>query len=214
MTLVSQICPAPLVRNFVCNHASGMYRIAMTFSHAVRLRRRSAVLLSALLFLVTSFSAHAQADKKTKAKPDESKPTQQAEDKMHLPPLPADAHVEQSMQLNGKTLHYTVTVGTLPVRDTDGKEVGQVVYTAYTMDGSNRPVTFAINGGPGASSVFLNFGAIGPKHLKNMGNEGDSPSDPATLVDNPGTWLDFSDLVFIDPIGTGFSRALVPEDKA
>ena len=77
----------------------------------------------------------------------------------------------------------------------------------------NRPVTFAFNGGPGASSVYLNFGAIGPKHVR-AGNEGDSPSDPATLMDNPGTWLDFTDLVFIDPIGTGFSRSLVPEADA
>lgn len=186
----------------------------MDFSQAVLVRRRCAVVLSALLFLAPFSSGHAQADKKPSAKPAETKPEQKPEDKMHLPPLPADAHVEQTMQLDGKTLHYTVTVGTLPVRNTDGKEVGQVVFTSYTMNGPNRPVTFAINGGPGASSVFLNFGAIGPKHLQNIGNEGDSPSDPATLVDNPGTWLDFSDLVFIDPIGTGFSRALVPEDQA
>jgi carboxypeptidase C (cathepsin A) len=186
----------------------------MNFSQAVLVRRRCAVVLSALLFLAPCSSGHAQADKKPSAKPAETKPEQKPEDKMHLPPLPADAHVEQTMQLDGKTLHYTVTVGTLPVRNTDGKEVGQVVFTSYTMNGPNRPVTFAINGGPGASSVFLNFGAIGPKHLQNIGNEGDSPSDPATLVDNPGTWLDFSDLVFIDPIGTGFSRALVPEDQA
>ncbi|MGC2163757.1 MAG: peptidase S10 [Silvibacterium sp.] len=132
---------------------------------------------------------------------------------MKLPPLPPDAHVQQTMDLNGKTLHYTVTVGTLPVRNSDGKETGEVVYTAYTVDEPNRPVTFAVNGGPGASSVYLNFGAIGPKHL-NVGNEGDSPSDPPTLADNPGTWLDFTDLVFIDPIGTGFSRSLVPDDQA
>jgi carboxypeptidase C (cathepsin A) len=136
-----------------------------------------------------------------------------ATDKSTLPPLPAPAHVQQSMQLNGKTLHYTVTVGALPVRDKDGKIAGEVVLTAYTMDGENRPVTFAMNGGPGASSVYLNFGAIGPKHLQ-AGNEGDSPSDPAVLTDNPGTWLDFTDLVFIDPVGTGFSRAEVPEADA
>ncbi len=136
-----------------------------------------------------------------------------AADKSTLPPLPAAAHVQQTMQLNGKTLHYTVTVGALPVRDKDGKTAGEVVLTAYTMDGENRPVTFAMNGGPGASSVFLNFGAIGPKHLQ-AGNEGDSPSDPAVLTDNPGTWLDFTDLVFIDPVGTGFSRASVPEAEA
>jgi carboxypeptidase C (cathepsin A) len=134
-------------------------------------------------------------------------------DKDKLPPLPADAHVAQSIQLDGRALKYTATVGTLPVRDKDGKTAGEVVFTAYTVDGPNRPVTFAFNGGPGASSVYLNFGAIGPKHIL-AGNEGDSPSDPATLMDNPGTWLDFTDLVFIDPVGTGFSRSLVPEGEA
>ena len=90
--------------------------------------------------------------------------------------------------MNGKALHYTVTVGAVPVRDGDGKTAGQVVVTAYTMEGDNRPVTFALNGGPGASSVYLNFGAIGPKHLQ-VGNEGDSPSDPTVLTDNPGKYV-------------------------
>ena len=156
--------------------------------------------------------AVAQSDKDKPAATDKSdKPSEK--EKSSLPPLPADAHTQQSIELDGKPLHYTVTVGTLPVRDKEGKESGQVVFTAYTVAGSNRPVTFAMNGGPGASSVYLNFGAIGPKHLK-IGNEGDSPSDPATLADNPSTWLDFTDLVFIDPIGTGFSRASVPEADA
>ncbi len=134
-------------------------------------------------------------------------------EKNALPPLPAEAHVQQSIQLDGKTLKYTVTVGSLPVRDKDGKVAGEVVLTAYTVEGDNRPVTFAFNGGPGASSVYLNFGALGPKHMS-AGNEGASPSDPVMLEDNPGTWLDFTDLVFIDPIGTGFSRATVPEAEA
>ena len=128
------------------------------------------------------------------------------------PPLPPEAHTTQSIQFNGKTLNYTVTVGALPVYDKDGKKIGEVVCTAYTMEGSGRPVTFAFNGGPGAASVFLNFGAIGPKTVK-FGDEGDSPSDPAVLHDNPGTWLDFTDLVFIDPIGTGYSRSLVNADE-
>lgn len=145
----------------------------------------------------------------------ENKPAaeKQAADKNALPPLPPPAHVQQSIQLDGKTLKYTVTVGALPVRDKDGKVAGEVVVTAYTADGENRPVTFAFNGGPGASSVYLNLGAIGPKHM-NFGNEGESPSDPVKLTDNQGTWLDFTDLVFIDPVGTGFSRSLVPDDQA
>jgi carboxypeptidase C (cathepsin A) len=124
-----------------------------------------------------------------------------------LPPLPPDAHVAQTIQLGGRALSYTATVGTLPTYGADDKKTGEVVFTAYTMDGADRPVTFALNGGPGAASVFLNFGAIGPKHVA-FGEQGDSPSDPAALTDNPGTWLDFTDLVFIDPIGTGFSRSL------
>jgi carboxypeptidase C (cathepsin A) len=131
----------------------------------------------------------------------------------HLPPFPADAHVQQSAQIDGRTLKYTVTVGSLPVLDEKGDTVAEVVYTAYTMDGRDRPVTFALNGGPGASSVYLNLGAIGPKRVA-FGVEGDNPSDPATLHDNPGSWLPFTDLVFIDPVGTGFSRALVDDKKA
>jgi len=131
----------------------------------------------------------------------------------HLPPFPADARVTQSTTVDGKTLKYTVTVGSLPVRDEKGEITGEVVFTAYTMPGKDRPVTFALNGGPGASSVYLNFGAIGPKKV-NFGVEGDTPSAPATLHDNPGTWLGFTDLVFIDPIGTGYSRALVDDKEA
>jgi carboxypeptidase C (cathepsin A) len=134
-------------------------------------------------------------------------------DDFHLPPFPDDAHVQQTAQIDGRTLRYTVTVGSLPVRDEKGNTVGEVVYTAYTTGGADRPVTFALNGGPGASSVYLNLGAIGPKRVA-FGVEGDSPSDPATLRDNPGSWLPFTDLVFIDPVGTGFSRALVDDKKA
>jgi carboxypeptidase C (cathepsin A) len=136
-------------------------------------------------------------------------------------PLPADKSVPQTITMNGKTLHYTATVGTITLKGKDDKPTGVVMYTAFTLDqpkgdqtkgdsGSHRPVTFAFNGGPGASSVYLNLGAIGPKHIA-FANDGDSPSDPATLTDNPGTWLDFTDMVFIDPIGTGFSRSLVDE---
>jgi carboxypeptidase C (cathepsin A) len=130
--------------------------------------------------------------------------------KSTLPPLPPDAHLQQSTGINGKTIQYIVTVGSLPVRDKENHVAGEVVFTSYVVTGKDRPVTFALNGGPGAASVYLNFGAIGPKRVP-FGSQGDSPSDPATLVDNPGTWLDFTDLVFIDPIGTGFSRSLVPE---
>lgn len=134
-------------------------------------------------------------------------------DGMHLQPFPANAHVAQVTHVAGRTIHYTVTVGSLPVRDDKGKVIADVMYTAYTVPGHHRPVTFALNGGPGASSVYLNLGAIGPKKV-DFGDAGDSPSDPATLHDNPGTWLDFTDLVFIDPVGTGFSRARENDKQA
>lgn len=146
------------------------------------------------------------------AKPPAAAPPAAADSKEKEPPLPADAKTSQSIQIDGKTLNYTATVGTLPVFDKDGKKSGEVVFTSYITEGRDRPVTFALNGGPGAASVYLNLGAIGPKRVK-FGDQGDSPSDPATLNDNPGTWLDFTDLVFIDPIGTGYSRSLVSADE-
>ncbi|WP_041597873.1 S10 family peptidase [Granulicella tundricola] len=155
-----------------------------------------------LLAAVPALHAQGKPDHAPEEKPDAAKPMAN--------PLPPDAHVAQTIQLNGAPLKYTATVGTLPVKATDGKPTGEVVFTSYIVDGPNRPVTFAFNGGPGAASVYLNLGAIGPKRVA-FGAEGQSPSDPATLTDNPGTWLDFTDLVFIDAIGTGFSQSLVNE---
>ena len=133
--------------------------------------------------------------------------------KIDLPPMSPDKSIEQTINLDGRALRYTATVGHIDVRDAKGKTIGQVVYTAYTVPsrGYARPVTFAFNGGPGASSVFLNMGAIGPKRVS-FGVQGDSPSDPAVLRDNPNSWLGFTDLVFIDPIGTGFSRSVEDAD--
>ena len=174
----------------------------------------AAILAGVFLCVVfTAGQSTAQTDKPAPSADKAAADKAPAADKTALPPLPPEAHTQQSIQMDGKALKYTVTVGSLPTRDKDGKVAGDVVLTAYTVEGDNRPVTFAVNGGPGASSVYLNFGAIGPKHLQ-VGNEGDSPSDTPVLKDNPGTWLDFTDLVFIDPIGTGFSRAEVPEDQA
>jgi carboxypeptidase C (cathepsin A) len=134
-------------------------------------------------------------------------------EELSLPALPDDKTVHQKIQLNGKALSYDTTVGKIPVRDAKGKVIAEVVYTAYRVPGeTDRPVTFAFNGGPGAASVFLNMGAIGPKRLQ-FGDQGDAPSD-LKVSDNASTWLDITDLVFIDPVGTGFSRAEEPEDKA
>src|ERR1700757_4854905 len=150
----------------------------------------------------------AKQETKAPAKDDHPAP----EDEIKLPPFPADKTVRQSIQLGGRTLNYDATVGSLPVLDEKGKTVASVMFIAYTVPGAGRPVTFALNGGPGASSVYLNLGAIGPKRVQ-FGAAGDSPSDPAVLRDNPGTWLDFTDLVFIDPVGTGYSPPLLKQEE-
>jgi carboxypeptidase C (cathepsin A) len=172
----------------------------------------AAAAAAALAFGLSAGAAARAADDLPKA---DSKKDADKKDGIDLPPFPADASVKQVTHIAGKTLNYTATVGSLPVRDEKGKKIAEVVFTAYTLDGPRdvgRPVTFAFNGGPGAASVYLNLGAIGPKRVQ-FGAQGDSPSDPAVLVDNPGAWLDFTDMVFIDPVGTGFSRSLVDKDE-
>lgn len=193
----------------------------MTFS-----RIAPAILLVLSLPALTS-SLHAQRGNRAQSAPAATPapgapaepagtPKPPAEPKTLPNPLPADKSVPQTITVNGHTIHYTATVGTIALQAKDGKPTGEVVYTAYIVDTPKnepaRPVTFAFNGGPGASSVYLNFGAIGPKHIA-FANAGDSASDPAIATDNPATWLDFTDLVFIDPIGTGFSRSLVDDDQ-
>jgi carboxypeptidase C (cathepsin A) len=171
--------------------------------------------LAAVLFLIgVPVFAQRERPTPTPAAPAAAGAAKPAAPETKLEALPGDKSVEQTVTVGGKTLKYTATVGTITLKDAAGKATGDVTYIAYTVDKAkgeaDRPVTFALNGGPGASSVYLNMGAIGPKHIA-FANEGDSPSDPATLTDNQGTWLDFTDLVFIDPIGTGFSRSLVDE---
>src|SRR3984957_13364833 len=166
--------------------------------------------IALVLFALPAIAQHGASAKasddasatSTAAKSAEPKSTEPKSAEPIKNPLPADKSVAQAIPVNGKTLHYTATVGTITLKGKEDKPTGVVMYTAYTVDDANkgsvhRPVTFALNGGPGAASVYLNLGAIGPKHIT-FANEGDSPSDPATLTDNPGTWLDFTDLVFID----------------
>jgi carboxypeptidase C (cathepsin A) len=130
-----------------------------------------------------------------------------------LAPFPPDRSIDDQARIGGKTVQYRATVGALPVFDAAGKRAADVVFSAYTVeDGTRRPVTFVFNGGPGAASGFLNIGALGPKRVQ-FGAKGDAPSDPIRLEDNPNSWLDLTDLVFIDPVGTGFSRSLVGQEE-
>ena len=167
------------------------------------------LLFTAVAIMTALMAVPAWADDNAKDAPKESagKP-----DEIKLPPFPADKTVKQTTTIGGKTISYDATVGSIPVLDEKGKTIADVMFIAYTVPGKDRPVTFALNGGPGASSVYLNLGALGPKRVQ-FGAEGNSPSDPATPIDNQGSWLDFTDLVFIDPVGTGFSRSRVGEDE-
>ncbi|MGB7552797.1 MAG: peptidase S10 [Candidatus Korobacteraceae bacterium] len=111
--------------------------------------------------------------------------------------------------VDGKLLHYTATAGRLPIKRADGKIEAEMFFVAYTLDGqvaSKRPLTFAFNGGPGSSSIWLHMGALGPKRVV-LQPDGFMPPAPYRLEDNPYTLLDKSDLVLVDAIGTGFSRA-------
>jgi carboxypeptidase C (cathepsin A) len=110
--------------------------------------------------------------------------------------------------LNGRRLDYEAVAETLPVSDAKGNTTASIFTVSYLTDaenGSARPVSFVFNGGPGAASVFLHLGALGPQILQTPEN-GAVPTPPVRLVDNPATWLGFTDLVFVDPVGTGFSR--------
>jgi carboxypeptidase C (cathepsin A) len=171
--------------------------------------RRKLLAPFAAALIVAGLSTVAASAQEQGAAPKAETPARPA---INLPPLPADRSVRQSAVIGGRTLDYDATVGTLPVRDAQGKTIAEIVYTAYVLRGGapDRPVTFAFNGGPGASSVYLNLGAIGPQRVQ-FGDRGDAPSDPAVLRDNPNSWLDMTDLVFIDPVGTGFSRSLEDE---
>jgi carboxypeptidase C (cathepsin A) len=114
------------------------------------------------------------------------------------------------VKVNGRTIKYTATAGCLQIKDESDKPRAHLFFIAYEREAGDekakRPITFAFNGGPGAASVFLHLGAIGPKRV--LMDEADIKLPKKTkLVDNDYTWLEFTDLVFIDPVGTGYSRA-------
>ena len=111
----------------------------------------------------------------------------------------------RQIDVGGRKLTYSATAGTLSLYDQSGERTAAVFYTAYAVKGeSDRPVTFAFNGGPGAASAYLHLGLVGPRII-DFGPDGRDGA-AARLRDNPESWLDFTDLVLIDPVGTGWSR--------
>ena len=126
--------------------------------------------------------------------------------------LPADTTTDHVVELPGRTIHFKATAGSLPLNDGEGALQAEVAYVAYVMGGeTKRPVTFVFNGGPGAASAYLGLGALGPWRLP---LDRVAVSTPPALQPNAETWLDFTDLVFIDPPGTGYSRIAASGDDA
>jgi carboxypeptidase C (cathepsin A) len=122
--------------------------------------------------------------------------------------LPPDSTTRQTLELPGRTLTFSATAGSIRLFDDKGEPQADIAYTSYQLDGvdrATRPVTFFFNGGPGASSAWLQLGNAGPWRLPLNADEV-TPSASAEVKPNAETWLDFTDLVFIDPVGTGYSR--------
>ena len=121
---------------------------------------------------------------------------------------------EHSVTINGQEIKYKATAGTILLRDEEDKPTASVFYIAYTRQdtpGSTRPVTFSFNGGPGSSSVWMHLGLLGPRRVR-LAEDGSALPPPYRLVDNEYSLLDETDLVFIDPVSTGFSRAIPPKE--
>jgi carboxypeptidase C (cathepsin A) len=175
---------------------------------------KSTLLSIALLF---SFTGISFAQQSSQQRPPNVPPAAQPAAQPTPAPVPDEPPVvtKHEIRLDERTIKYTVTTGMMPIKNqVSGETEARMFFMAYTLDGvidpSKRPLMFSFNGGPGSSSVWLHLGALGPKRVK-MQDDGMMPAPPYQLVTNEHTWLDLTDLVFIDPVGTGYSRAARPE---
>jgi carboxypeptidase C (cathepsin A) len=124
---------------------------------------------------------------------------------------------QHSVRVGNETINYTARAGTIVIKDEEGTPRANMFFVSYTKDGadpSTRPITYTFNGGPGSSSVWLHMGAFGPKRVNYRDDEGHAAAPPYRLVDNEHSILDVTDLVFIDPVTTGFSRAIPFKDAS
>jgi carboxypeptidase C (cathepsin A) len=177
------------------------------------MHRLSFVLLISLFYLLQglphAFAAPPEHEH-GESKSDAGKSDKKSDDKDKKDePKDTISITQHSTTLDGKELKYTTTAGKLVMRDDEGKPKATIFFIAYTKNGvddlSQRPVTFAFNGGPGSSSVWLHLGMLGPQRVKIADDASQSPP-PYALETNPHSLLDLTDLVFIDPVSTGFSR--------
>ena len=170
--------------------------------------------LVALLLLPGSVQADdtAQAPKSEAAGApnQETKPSEAEASGDQAPSLAVTRH---SIKLSGVDVPYTAKAGSLPLRDAKGKTAAKIFFVAYLREPQDpsRPITFVFNGGPGAASAYLHLGAIGPKTVE-VNAKGELLGPPPRLTVNDASWIDFTDLVFVDPVGTGYSQ--VAEGKS
>jgi carboxypeptidase C (cathepsin A) len=159
----------------------------------------------------------AEKDKKDKEGEPSSQKGEKDKEGKATPPTPKEKVVKSkhTVVIDGQEIAYTATAGTLILKDEEDKPKASLFYVAYTRDGvedvAQRPLTFSFNGGPGSSSVWLHMGVVGPRRVL-MSPEGDMLPPPYTLVNNEYSLLDVTDLVFIDPVSTGYSRAIPAEE--
>jgi carboxypeptidase C (cathepsin A) len=181
-------------------------------------RRAPDIALAGALALAAAFMP-ARADDAAAPTPQQKTESEPAPSQATTPPhpLPAAVTTQHVVDLPGRSLHFHAIAGAIPLSDAQsGEPQADVAYAAFLLDGADaatRPISFVVNGGPGAASAWLDLGAMGPWRL-NFGAPPYSPSAPAIPVDNAETWLDFTDLVFIDPPGTGYSRILAKGETA
>lgn len=163
----------------------------------------SAVCLGA--FLALNVPAHrALADTAETAQTEQTK-SGDSEVRLRLPPTAITHH---TLEQDGMKIPYSAVAGAVEPRDDKGKVTAEIFYVAYAKEpeDTNRPITFVFNGGPGAASTYLHLGTMGPKIVETTAT-GELIGPPPRLIPNDASWLDFTDLVFVDPVGTGYSRA-------
>jgi carboxypeptidase C (cathepsin A) len=145
---------------------------------------------------------------------DSKEPAKDSKDKSKEP---EEKHIEtdHTVTINGQEVSYKAVAGTILLRDEEDKPTASIFHIAYTREGvkdlAARPITFSFNGGPGSSSVWLHLGMLGPRRVR-LAEDGGALPPPYRLVDNEYSLLDATDLVFIDPVSTGYSRAIPPKD--
>ncbi len=182
--------------------------------------RSKQVILAAILTLFCGSVLFAQKPQTPAEKPEEKtneKPADKAKDekaKDEKKPEEKIVQTKHTIRIGGQEIKYTATAGTILLKLEDGTPKASVFYIAYTKDDvsdlAKRPVTFTFNGGPGSASIWLHLGAFGPRRVE-MGDAGALLGPPYKLVDNEFSMLDVTDLVFIDPVSTGYSRAVPGE---